>query len=123
MPTYTEDYKELKELLTFGFALQDAINRSLDDGDIDFQDIGNLWPVVVTAQAAFQNLGNPVERFRNMTPDEKAEIIGWAAERFDLRDDMLEYLIEDTLQEIVAVVLLAKRWTKYIKPQEDTAEA
>ena len=123
MPTVapTENFTELKELLDFGFNFQDAMIRSLEDGKIDLADIGNIWPMLVTAGPAFKDLGNPIHRLQNLQPEEAAQLMQMARDRFDLPDDVLEILIEDTIREVYGDYLVAKRWSKYFKKPEITA--
>jgi hypothetical protein len=109
----SEDYRELHELLTFGFNFQDALIRSLEDGKIDFTDIGNIWPLATSAGPAFKGVGNPLSRLSNLTELEREALIELARQRFDLPNDMLELLIEDTIREVYGDYLVAKRWSKY----------
>lgn len=108
------DYQELVELLDFGFDFQDGLNESLKDGKIDWKDAGNFFSLIGSAGPAFDNLGNPVERYRALTAAKKSDLMAHARERFDLNDDVLEILIEDTLDYIASTinraVLLAGRW-------------
>lgn len=119
---YSQDFQELQEVLTFAFAFQDAIVRSLEDGEVSLADAGNLWPVVTAAGPAFKNLGNPLERFRNLPENERIVLLEWARQRFDLPNDTLEYLIEDTIEELIGDVTVARRWSKYLKPATEPSE-
>lgn len=112
---FSQDYTELRELLAFGFNFQDALVRSLEDGKIDFTDIGNLWPLATSAGPAFKGVGNPISRLAALTDEERIALIDFARTRFDLTDDMLELLIEDTVREVFGDYLVAKRWSKYFK--------
>lgn len=109
-----EDFNELKEVLEFGFACQDGLNKSLADGEITVGDAPNLWPIAQTAGPALKNIGNPVQRYRNLSATQRAQLHAYAKQRFDLRDDDLEFLIEDTLEYgyfvVTRGVSLARRW-------------
>lgn len=123
MPEYSQDFKELQELLNFCFAFQTAIIKSLEDKEFTFSDAGNLWPLIISGGPAFKNLGNPIARFRNLPSNEKIVLVEWARGMFDLPDHTLEYLIEDTIEELVGDVNVAKRWQKYFKPPVEATAA
>lgn len=120
----SQDYQELHELLIFAFNFQDALVRSLSDGKIDFSDIGNLWPLATSAAPAFKGVGNPLSRLSNLSDIERGALIELARQRFDLPNDMLEILIEDSIREVYGDYLVAVRWAKYFKkPVEPVVSA
>jgi len=114
--TFSNDHTQLKELLVFGFDIQDAFVRSLgDDGKFTGADAANFLPVLPSAIKAFDGLGNPWERYKLLTPEEKQDLIGYAQQRFDLPNDELENLIEQTFLEIYGDYRLAMKWRAYIR--------
>lgn len=117
-----ENEKEIRELLEFGFDAQDAINNSLaNDGRIDAKDFPYLFPLLSSAGPAFENVGNPLARWKELSQAAKDRVKAWAKERFDLIDDYLEFLIEDTLvfvgTTIEGSIRLTNRWRKYLNPE------
>lgn len=117
----SQDLTELEELLAFGFDLQDALKRTFADGKMDWSDIPNFLSLGASGKLAIQNLGNPALRFRNLPAEEREQLFAFARQRFDLSDDILEFLIEDTLQEVQDVFNLVSRWIRYARPAEDRA--
>lgn len=115
MENLSENAREIKEGLDFGFALQDAYLKADEDGNIDEKDITVLFPVIATAKDAFTGLGNPIERYRNLSEEEHDLILDYVRDRFDLPDDVLEILIEDTLMSAMDVVRITKRWIQFVK--------
>ncbi len=105
-----ENLKELRELLVFLFAFQGALVGALKDGKFSRLDLLQFWGVVPLAKPAFEKLGNPIQRFKALTPDEKAELIEDMKVGFDLPNDEVESLIEESLTLAVANIELYKRW-------------
>lgn len=102
--------KELKELLTFGFTLVGAIVKTWEDKKVNVWDTLNFAPVVKTIKPAFDNLGNPIDRWNELTPGERQELFDWAFEKFDIPNDKVEELIERTLHQVTAIVRLVNDW-------------
>lgn len=116
MTPFYQDHKELKELLTFGFDCQDAVNASLaDDGQITKKDFPNLFPVLGSATAGLDGVGNPWERYKSLTDEERADLVSYAATRFDLNNDDLEALVRETLLELAGDIRVARKWAAYAR--------
>lgn len=105
-----ENLKELRELLTFLFAFQSATVGALEDGKFSRLDLLQFWGVVPLAKPAFEKLGNPILRFRALTSAQKAQLIEEMKVGFDLPNDEVESLIEDSLTLAVANIELYRRW-------------
>lgn len=108
--------EELKEILNFGFAVQEAVASSIaDDDQITKGDLPHLFPVIPAALAAIEDAGNPWERYKALSDEEKAELREYALERFDLPDEELEALIRETIVEISGDLRVARKWAAYRK--------
>jgi hypothetical protein len=105
-----ENVKELRELLTLLFALQGAMVGALKDGKFSRFDLLQFWGIVPLIKPAFEKLGNPIERYKALTLDERAELVEELKVGFDLPNDEVETLIEDSLTLAVANIELYKRW-------------
>lgn len=112
---FSDDHKQVKELLAFGFDLQGAINKSFEDKKFTGADMTNFLSVLPSAVAAIADLGNPWERYKRLTPEERTDLREFAFERFDLPDDELESLIEETLLELWGDFQVAQKWVAYAK--------
>jgi hypothetical protein len=115
MKNANENLKELKEGLGFFFALQDGTTEATADGKVDGGDVRVLFPIFQAAKDGFEGLGNPIERWKALSSEEREQLFDYVRERFDLPNDILEILIEDTLLAIVDVVRISKRWVKFVK--------
>lgn len=51
-------------------------------------------------------------------PAEREALINTFADEFDLRNDVVEFLIEDTLRYLEDGFTLSERWSKVFKPKE-----
>ena len=113
------DLKELKEVVVFGFDLVEVIPVL---GKKDYVAlIVRVGPLFESAKAAIDNIGNPIARFRSLSAAERLELTQLAKERFDIPDDELEQLIEDSIDAVVIVVGLAGRWAHRAKAKVEPA--
>jgi len=115
MAIFDENYNEIKEGLDFVFSVQDAIVQATADGVVDATDLTVLFPVFNTAKKGFEGLGNPIERFKAFSDEQREAILDYVRERFDLTDDILEILIEDSLLTLVNIIRVSTRWAKFVK--------
>ena len=117
-----DNLKELKEVLAFGFDGMDAFKLAAEDKEFSISDLKYLFPLYASAKAAIDNIGNPWERFQALNADERFDLLQYVKERFDIADEELELLIEDTLTAVGANVQLVKRWTnRFKKPAQEEA--
>ncbi len=107
--------KETKELLKLGIELQKALTDSLEDGKVNLLDLGEFIPVIAAAGKAIDGIGKVKAELSSMTPDQKAELKAYVSSEFDLSDDQLELLIEDTLNTLLEIYELTKRWSSFRK--------
>lgn len=105
--------QELKELLIFGFLLQDTITgfvRTEKPRWRKWLSAFKFAPLIPTIQPAFEGLGNPLDHWRKLSPDERQELCEWAKEEFDIDNDALEEVIEDSIGVAAANIEIGKRW-------------
>lgn len=107
--------KELKELLVFAFALQNAIKEVLEDKKVNFLDAFKFMPVLPTVKPAFEGLGNPIDRLRSLTPDELEELHEYFVREFDIPNDEIEALVERTIVNIAETIHLSTLWIALAK--------
>lgn len=102
--------KETKELLEFGFAMQKAIAGALADDKINFMDAKHLLAIIKPAAQGLGGISRVKAELLDLDDDEQAELVAFAAERFDLENDELEKLIEDTMDQVLDLVQLSARY-------------
>ena len=102
--------KETKELLEFGFALQEGIVKSLNDGKLNILDVPSFFKAALKAPAAIGGINLVGPELLDLQPEEKEALVVFAKEYIDLPDDELELLIEDTVEQVLNLYQLALRW-------------
>lgn len=108
--------KEIKELLAFGFKLQKAITASLDDGKINVvTDAPKFLSALLAAPKAFGGMNTIMAEIRDLDEAERQELLTFVQEEFELADQNLEYLIEDTLDALTTLFKLALRYAELRK--------
>lgn len=103
---------ETKDLLNFGFKLIKGIQGAQEDGKFDWRDYDNFLPSVLAAPKAFGGINLVGLELADLDESEKAELMDFARQEFDLPNDKLEILIEDTLEFVLNGYKLAIRWVK-----------
>lgn len=111
----TKGFQELSELLRFAFSLQNAIKEVLEDKKVNVLDAFKFVPVLPTIKPAFEGLGNPLDRLRELTPDERETLHQTLIDEFDIPNDAIESLVERTVQDIAGTIALAKEWSTLFK--------
>lgn len=104
--------KETKDLLKFVFGLAMAADKAASDGKFSLEDIGLFMAPMVDAPAAFTGLKNLGTEFKNLSPEQAAELNVWVKQNFDIAEDKVEAAIETGLQialQIAALVLSFKK--------------
>lgn len=101
--------ENLKKLVKFACDLTKQINSSLSDGwqwtdSISFIDEISAIPGVVKSFPAIkQELGE-------LTPEERQELFDYVVVEFDLPNDSVEALVENSLQAAIALIALVEQW-------------
>lgn len=105
--------EETKELLEWGFAVQEAISGSLEDGKINLADAPRFFPALVKSAKGIGGINKVGAELLDLSPTEEVELLDFVRERFDLPDDRLELLIEDTLYQLLEIYRTSRRWADY----------
>lgn len=107
--------KDVVELLDFGFSLKDAFVKALADGSVTLTDLLYFFDPIMGAKVAFEGVKDIPAQWANASQEDRAELMTFFAEKFDLNDDGLEALIEQTLNEGVHMYELILKWVEYRK--------
>ena len=107
---------ELIEALDFGFDMIEQTQQALaDDGKIKGAEYVGYVKPLLKAPAALTGLDQPLDKYRALAPADRKEVFDYAQERFDLPDDEVERLIEDTIVEVYGDIVIAKRWGDFVR--------
>lgn len=114
--------KETLEFLDFAFDTADAVQAAInDDGKITLKDAPKFFGPLWKMPAAIGGLQEIPKELADLTPDERAEILAFAKRRFDLPDDELEVLIEQTLESGWEFAESIRALITYRKPVAEAA--
>lgn len=110
--------KELRELLLFVFTIHKAIAEVLEDKKVKIWEVFKFSQVLPTIEPAFEDLGNPVDRYNSLTAEEKQELYQSLRQYFDIPNDELETLVESSIANAAELVSLGSRWAKFAKKKK-----
>ncbi len=111
-----DSVKNIIEVCEFGFSLQKSIHSALEDGKVTIWDT----PKFVST---FTKLGPAINDVKLVpteidTDEERALVLEYFKGEFDLPNDELEALIEDTLAEVNRLLELASRWKNITRKEK-----
>jgi len=86
--------ENLKEIIALGGDVTFGFARSLEDGKLSFQDLPNFLPAARTLLPAIKDIDQVDDEFADLDDSERAELIAYFADRFDLPSDEVERVIE-----------------------------
>jgi hypothetical protein len=113
-PSYSE-VKDTLEVLDFGFKTQEAISDSLADGKVGLMDLPNVIKPLMVAGAAVDGFQNVKSELKTLSPEGKTIVFDFVRDRFDIPDNQLEVLIEETINEVIGDISVAFKWANYRK--------
>ena len=102
------DITETKEVLDFVFALVKTIEKSLEDGKIDYSDVMNLLPAFSKLGLAFKDIEMVPKELGDLDKEEADALKEYFAKNFDIANDKIEFYIEKALEIILALYFLIK---------------
>lgn len=86
--------KETKELIVFVSSLGNALGNALEDGEIDWTDLGSLVGVIRTVGPALEGAQGVLGELSDLSEVEYQELLETAQESFDIPQDKLEEYAE-----------------------------
>lgn len=109
--------KETIEVLSFGFDLSEAIQvAKANDGKVDWKDAGSFIGLVVgSLPKAISGIQNVPSELSELSDEERFEIVTYFSDRFDLKQDKLEELIEKTLKLMLELTEVVAGYVEYSK--------
>ena len=90
--------KETKELLKFIIELTEAIDKSLEDGEIGFGDISTLVTAMKDAGPAFSDMKLIPEELKDLDDTEALELYTYAKDELELSGKKTEEIVEASLE-------------------------
>lgn len=102
--------KDTLEVLEFGFATQRAISEALADKKINIFDAPLALKPLLAASAAFEGFENVKAELLNLEAAELDQLQAFVQSRFDVADDEVEALVEETIDEVIGDIKIALKW-------------
>lgn len=90
--------KETKELLKFIIEFAEAVDKSLEDGEISFGDISNMVSAMKAAGPAFADMGLIPEELKDLDDTEALELYAYAKDELELNSEKTEEIVEASLE-------------------------
>lgn len=100
--------KETKEVLELFFSLAKAVSTSLSDGTVGVFDLAHFFKVIGYIAPAFNDSELIIKELKDLDEKEKAELILFVQEKFDIENDTIEKYIEMALIAMVNFIPVIK---------------
>lgn len=107
--------KDTLEVLDFGFKAAEAVTNSLSDDKINIFDLPNVLAPLTSAGAAVDGFKNVKNELTTLDPMGKQVIEDFVTDRFDIPNDQVEVLVEETINSVISLVSLGFKWMDYRK--------
>lgn len=104
--------EETKDALKFIIGFGEAIDKSLEDGKIGYADLFNFAPVMMDAGAAFSGIDQVPGELKDLSKEERDELVKFVEEEFDIDNDNLEILIEKSFKAILSLYGVVEEFKK-----------
>lgn len=93
--------KHLKTLLLFAFTISDVTATVLEDGEFEWQEGLAYIPPLTELPEVIKSLPEIPKELADLDKAERAELIQFVQDKFDIENDAVEKLIERTFQFLV----------------------
>jgi hypothetical protein len=107
-----QNVQQTKEMLAFLFSLHMAYDKSTDDGKIDWTDISNLIEPAKLALPAIDSVASIKDELLTLSAEDKAELVKWAEETYNIKNDKLEEIVEEGLSLFLSLGRFILKLTK-----------
>jgi len=114
--------KELKEFIVFLASLGTAADKAQADGKLDVADLGLFMPALMKAPEALMGLDEAKLEAKDLSQEEMQELSAAISQELDLRDDVVEGLIEKSLSVAPLVYGIFKEIQAFQKSKKESPE-
>jgi hypothetical protein len=102
------DVKNIKEALIAVLALPKVYEAAMEDGKIGFEDLALLMALFPKLQPAIEGITEIPGELKDMTEEERLELVVLVKAELDLEDDSLEEKIEIAFDILTKIAMLLK---------------
>jgi len=99
----------LKKIVGFACGLTKQISESLKDG-WQWTDALSFVDEISAIPGAIKSLPAVKQEIADLSEDEKADLHAYVKDEFDIPDDKVEVLIEDSIAWTMSTISLVSRW-------------
>jgi len=94
---------ETKDAIAFIASFGNAMGQSLEDGKFELGEYINFIPSLIKLPEAISGINKLPDELRNITDEERAELLAFIKDQLDLPQDATEELLEDSLETAIVV--------------------
>ena len=103
------DIQNIKELLLFVCRLVNAIDKTLEDGKFKFTELVNFIGAAQAIPAAVADIKEIPAEFKDLTDEEKAELVQYVKDEFDILGDEVEEFVEEAFKVALDLAKLIEK--------------
>jgi len=100
--------QETKDVVKFVIRLGEAGAKSLEDGKFSVSDLSNFINAAGALPAAIGGIGSVPAELKDMDVDERAELLAYIKEEFDIAEENIEAVVEKALTAVIGLFDLIK---------------
>lgn len=104
--------KETKEVLDFVISLGNALGESMKDGVVDYSDVMNFWEPISKISYAVEGSSDILGEVSDLTLDQMDDLVSHVKDNFDIPQDNIEEIIEESLTIGLSILSLIGKLEK-----------
>jgi len=105
----TTGVQATKAVILFLASLGAAVKSAQADGKIDLADLPHLMGPIMSITPAIANAKLLPAEFKDLSLEEKNEVVAFFKEKFDLPNDKTEALVEDAFDAVLVVLTFLQK--------------
>lgn len=111
--------KETTEAIIFFCKLTNGLEGALEDGEVGFTDVTELYGPLQSAPDAFTGIGDIFKEMGDLDAEEKQLLVDTVAKELDLTFDAVEEIIEDVVEAVFDFYMNYKKVRILIKSKKE----
>lgn len=109
--------ENLKKMVKFSCDFTKQISTALADGKFQWNEIFGFFDEIMAIPGVVKSFPAIAQEIRDLTEDERDELNDYIQDEFDIPNDQVEAVIENSLSFAFSAVALVEQW-KAIKKQQ-----
>lgn len=108
--------ENLKKLIKLALSLTEQISTALADGKITTMELFGFLPELAQIPGVVKSWADISAELKDLTPEERQELLEYINEEFDIPNDQLESFIENALMNAVSLISLVEQFKTLKNP-------